>query len=169
LPSHKSANIEQRYEMPVRQLQQSLAQEQTRLYSERQSAKTRFLGQKQILEPQKAAAESNLRQQTLAVEKRFNDARKLIANDEQNARSHFQQSTDECQSRCRAAAALFAEESVQLTKDYKASLDRLNREIDGSARRVREASWRRDQATRRHSAFASLSFQQYALRALRKW
>ncbi|MGI8958789.1 MAG: hypothetical protein ACR2IV_03305 [Bryobacteraceae bacterium] len=166
LQPHQIANIEQRYETQIRQLQRNLAREQNRLNAAKQSVKTRFLDQKQHLELQKADLESTMRLQTLAIESKFNDKRRVIANDEQGARLSFQNSNDECRNQFRAMAALLVEEAQEIKKGYKASLEVLNKELGSSARVVRELSWRRERAARKHSAYASLSFKRYALRAL---
>lgn len=166
LQPHQIANIEQRYESQIRQLQQSLAEEQKRLNTARQSIKTRFLDQKQRLELQKAGLESTMQLQTLAIERKFNNERRIIANDEQAARLNFQKSTDDCRNQFRAMVALIEAEVNQTKKDYKASLEILNEEVGSLARVVRELSWQRDRAARKYSAYARLSFKRYALRAL---
>jgi len=164
LPPHKSASIEQRYETQIRQLQQNLVQEQTRLSAAQQNVKARILSQKRTLEQQKATAENNLRQQTAAIEQRFADQRKQIVADEGTARAQHRRASEDCRTQFRAAAARLAEEGEQIKKDYRASLDQFNKEIEAAAKRVREVSWRRNQADRRCSAYSSLSFRQYARR-----
>lgn len=168
LPSHKSAGIEQRYEAQIRQLQQSLNQEQTRLTAAQESVRTRMLDHKRALEQQKAAAENSLRQQTAAIEKKFNDQRKQIIAAEGTTRSQQRQSSEDCRSQFRAAAAQLVQESDQIKKDYRQSLDQFNKEIETAAKRVREVSWRLNQAQRRFLAYDSLSFRNYSLRVLRR-
>ncbi len=166
LPPHKSAGIEQRYEAQIRQLQQNLNQEQTRLASAQQNVRTRIVDQKRALEQQKANAESSLRQQTVAIEKRFSEQRKQIVADEGSARLQHRQASEECRSRFRATAAQLVQESDQIKKDYRLSLDQFNKEIESAARSVREISWRRNQTQRRCLAYASRGFRQYSLRVL---
>jgi hypothetical protein len=120
------------------------------------------------LEQRKAAAESNLRQQTAAIEKKFNDQRLQIATGEEAARLHHRKAVEACRNEFRAAAARLVEEGRQIKTEYKVSLDQFNKDIEAAARRVREIAWRRDQAERRYLAYSSLSFRQYAQRVLRR-
>lgn len=166
LPSHQSAGIEQRYEAQIRQLQQNLNQEQVRLATAQQNIRTRILDQKRVLEQQKAVAQSSLQQQTTAIEKKLGDHRKQIVADEQNLRLQHRQACEGCRSQFRAAAAQLVQEGDQIKKDYRANLDEFNKEIEAAAKRVREVSWRRNQAQRRFLAYDSLSFRQYSLRVL---
>jgi hypothetical protein len=89
-------------------------------------------------------------------------------NDEQSVRLQHRQSSEACRSQFRAAAAQLSQEGDQIKKDYRASLDQFNKEIETAAKRVREISWRRNQAERRYSAYGSLGFRQYSLRVLRR-
>jgi hypothetical protein len=166
LPPHKTAGIEQRYESQIRQLQQSLGQEQTRLVTAQQNVRTRMLDQKRVLELQKTTAENSLRQQTVAIEKIFSEQRKQIVADEGSARLQHRQASEECRSRFRAAAGSLGQESDQIKKDYRLSLDQFNKEIESAARSVREISWRRNQTQRRCQAYASRGLRQYSLRVL---
>lgn len=133
----------------MRQLQQNLAQEQTRLAAEQQSIRTRILDQRRTLEQQKATADNSLRQQTVVIDRKFNDQRKQIMADEAAARSQHREAIEECRRQFRAAAAQLAEESDQIKTDYRTSLDQFNNEIEAAAKRVRETSWRQVQAERR--------------------
>ena len=166
LPPHKSLSIEQRYESQIRQVQQDLMQQQTRLSTAQQNVKARTLGQKRTLEQQKATAENNLRQQTAAIEKKFSDQRKQIIADEGAARAQHQRASEDCPKQFRAAATRLAEEGEQIMKDYRVSLGEFHKEMEAAAKRVREVSWRRNQAERRCSAYSSLSFRQYTRRVL---
>ncbi|HTR35022.1 MAG TPA: hypothetical protein VMH80_03920 [Bryobacteraceae bacterium] len=168
LPTHKSAAIEQRHEAQLRQLQQSLTQEQSRLAAAQQNVKTRILDQKRTLEQQKTAAENSLRQQTASIEKKYSDQRKQIVNDEQSLRFRHRQSTEDCRTQFRAAAGQLAQEGDQIKKDYRANLDQMNAEIETAAKLVRDISWRRNQAERKYLAYGALSFRNYTLRVFRR-
>lgn len=168
LPAHKSAAIEQRHEAQIRQLQQSVAQEQSRLAAAQQNVRTRIFDRKRSLEQQKATAENSLRQQTTTIEKKFGDQRRQIVADEQALRLQHRQSTEDCRAQFRNAAAQLSQEGDQIKKDYRASLDQMNAEIEAAAKRVRDISWRRNQAERKYLAYGTLSFRNYSLRVLRR-
>ncbi len=168
LPPHKTAAIEQRYDAQSKQLQQNLGQEQARLAAGQQIIATRTHDQKRMLEQQKAASETNLRQQTAAIETEFSNQRKQIVTDEQTVRAQDRQATDDCRSEIRTAATQLIRESDQIKKDYQASLNQFNSEIDAAAKRVREISWRRNQSQRRCLMYDAFSFRQYSFRVLRR-
>jgi hypothetical protein len=168
LPPNKSHTIEQRYDAQIKPLQQSFAQGHAWLATAKQNLRTRIGNVQRDLEQRKAAAESNLRQQTAAIEKKFNDQRRQVATDEEAARTRHRKAVEACRNEFRAVAARLVEEGDQIKSEYKISLEQFNKEIEAAARRVREIGWRRDQAERRYAANSSLCFRQYSQRVLRR-
>lgn len=166
LPSHKSAGIEQRHEPQIRQLQQTLAQEQGRLKAAQQTITTRFADQQRTLEQQKTTADSRLRQQTGIIEIKFHEQRRQIATDEQTARQQSQQASTASRTQLRTASQNLAEKAKHTKNSYQASLKKIEDNIWEAAKQVRALSRRQNQTRRRYSAYMPLRFRKYVSRVV---
>src|SRR5205807_1329773 len=86
LPSHKAADIERRYEAPIRQLKQSLASDRPQFVAAANQIKKKYAEQKRLLEGELAMEETRVRQQTQAIEHRFDVQRNVFSSEEEQAR-----------------------------------------------------------------------------------
>jgi cytochrome c556 len=164
LPSHKAADIERRYEAPIRQLEQSLASDKPQFVAANNQIKKKYTEQKRLLEGELATEETRVRQQTQAIEHRFDVQRNVFSSEEGQARQLATNRMEEWTQQFRVQMSQIAAEVERLRNNYASDLEQINKDLAATAKRVRELYWRRDQIARMHEAYSHLTFRRYCTR-----
>ena len=167
LPTFRAATIEQRYLGQIKQLEQALSQERTRFTASADLITSKFSEQKRLLEQQRVSEESSVRQQLVIVEKNYEDKRNvLLSTQEASSRDQCFRATGECKQRNKAALADLFSELERVQTAFADDLEKINNDLVGSAKVVRETSWRRDCASQDVKAYAPFTMRRYLLRVI---
>ncbi|MBM4045843.1 MAG: hypothetical protein FJ279_12065 [Planctomycetes bacterium] len=166
LPPHKSANIEQRHDPAIGQLQQSLSSERARLASSVDAIRRKYAELQKRAGQEKATEETSLRQQVAAVEKRFRDARDLLSSEEAQVRSQSGRAIAECRMKYIEKAAQLTKRLEQVRLEYRTDMENVAKEFEEAAKLSQQSTWQRERIARKLSAYTPLTFRRYVLRTV---
>jgi hypothetical protein len=166
LPSHKTADIERRYEAPIRQLEQNLASDRPQFAAAADQIRKKYAEQKKTLEGELGMEETRVRQQTPLIEQEFEAQRNVLSGEEQQARELATKVTEEWKQQFRVQTSEIAAATERLRNEYASELENINKDLGAAAKCIREMCWRRDQAARDQEVYARLTFRHYCARAL---
>jgi hypothetical protein len=166
LPSHKTADIERRYENSIQQLTQTLSNGRSQFAASAEQINKKYAEQKQILEAELSSEEIRVRHQTSLLETKFEAHRNELFKEEEQTRASGAKRTEECTTKFQVLAVEATAETERLRNSYASELENLNRDLGATSKCVREVRWRRDQLARNRATYAGFSFRYYCLRVL---